>query len=217
MKILNLYAGIGGNRKLWGNDHEIAAVEMEEDIARVYKQNFPDDIVIISDAHQYLLDHAHEFDFIWSSPPCQTHSRMMKATRHKKNRFTDMSLYQEIIFLQHFYKGQWIVENVKPFYNTLIKPTAIIGRHYLWSNFKINYFEAPEQPKGFITKGTVKETQQLKDWLGIHYEGNIYYKNNHCPGQILRNCIHPETGLHIFNCMKGSAKESVKQNLLFNA
>jgi len=25
MKILNLYAGIGGNRKLWGNDHEITS------------------------------------------------------------------------------------------------------------------------------------------------------------------------------------------------
>lgn len=27
MKILNLYAGIGGNRKLWPDDHEITAVE----------------------------------------------------------------------------------------------------------------------------------------------------------------------------------------------
>ena len=28
MKILNLYAGIGGNRKLWGDEHEITAVEL---------------------------------------------------------------------------------------------------------------------------------------------------------------------------------------------
>lgn len=27
MKILNLYAGIGGNRKLWGDDHEVTVVE----------------------------------------------------------------------------------------------------------------------------------------------------------------------------------------------
>lgn len=26
MKILNLYAGIGGNRELWGNEHEITGV-----------------------------------------------------------------------------------------------------------------------------------------------------------------------------------------------
>lgn len=153
---------------------------MEEDIANVYKQNFPNDIVIVGDAHQYLLDHCHEFDFIWTSPPCQTHSRMMKATRHKKNRYTDMSLYQEILFLQHFYKGKWVVENVKPYYEPLIKPKAVIGRHYFWANFEIKNVVEPKQPKGFITKGTAAETQELKEWLGIHYEGNIYYKDNHC-------------------------------------
>ena len=32
MKILNLYCGIGGNRRLWGNDHEVTAVENNEKI-----------------------------------------------------------------------------------------------------------------------------------------------------------------------------------------
>lgn len=196
-RVLNLYAGLGGNRKKW-QGVDVTAVEMEEDIANVYKQNFPNDTVIIGDAHQYLLDHCHEFDFIWTSPPCQTHSRMMKATRHKKNRYTDMSLYQEILFLQHFYKGKWVVENVKPYYEPLIKPTAVIGRHYFWANFEIKNVVEPKQPKGFITKGTAAETQELKEWLGIHYEGNIYYKDNHCPDQVLRNCVHPDLGLAVF-------------------
>ena len=74
MKILNLYAGIGGNRKLWGNDHEITAVEYDNKIAAIYKDFFPNDNVIVGDAHQYLIDHYSEFDFIWSSPPCPTHS-----------------------------------------------------------------------------------------------------------------------------------------------
>lgn len=43
MKILNLYAGIGGNRKLWSDEHEITAVEYKQDIADVYKQLFPND------------------------------------------------------------------------------------------------------------------------------------------------------------------------------
>ena len=36
MKILNLYCGIGGNRKLWSGDHEITAVEIDENIAPDY-------------------------------------------------------------------------------------------------------------------------------------------------------------------------------------
>ena len=79
MKILNLYAGIGGNRKLWGNEHEITAVEINPQIAKIYQDFFPNDTVIVADAHQYLLEHYKEFDFIWSSPPCPTHSRIRKV------------------------------------------------------------------------------------------------------------------------------------------
>ena len=56
MKILNLYSGIGGNRKLWGNEHEITAVELDEDIAAIYKDFYPTDKVIVADAHEYLLN-----------------------------------------------------------------------------------------------------------------------------------------------------------------
>lgn len=196
MRVLNLYAGLGGNRKNW-QGVEVTAVEMEQDIADVYKAQFPNDTLVIGDAHQYLLNHFEEFDFIWTSPPCQTHSRMMKATRHKVRKYPDMALYQEIIFLKNFFKGLWVVENVKPYYDALVEPTAVLGRHYFWSNFPIGEFHL-DSPKGFITAGTVKETEMLKDWLGIHYEGNIYYKGNHCPGQVLRNCVHPDLGLHVF-------------------
>ena len=55
MKILNLYAGIGGNRKLWGNEHEITAVEYEPNIAAIYKDFFPGDEIVIADAHEFLL------------------------------------------------------------------------------------------------------------------------------------------------------------------
>lgn len=201
MKILNLYSGLGGNRKGFGSGHEVTAVELEEKIAQVYRDNFPDDEVIIGDAHEYLLENADRFDLVWSSPPCQTHSRMMKATRHKKKRYTDMTLYQEILFLQHFYKGKFVVENVKPYYEPLITPTARIGRHYFWSNFDID--ENYNQPnfKNFITAGKSSETEKMKEWLGIKYEGNIYYKSNHCPGQVLRNCVHPSMSEHIMNCL----------------
>ena len=73
MKILNLYAGIGGNRKLWGDEYEVTAVELEPEIAKAYQEFFPEDIVVVGDAHQYLIDNLSEFDFVWSSPPCPTH------------------------------------------------------------------------------------------------------------------------------------------------
>src|SRR6185503_4564267 len=122
LKVLNLYAGIGGNRKLW-EDVEVTAVELREDIAEVYKHYFPGDKLIIADAHQYLLDHYTEFDFIWSSPPCQTHSRA-RMWRFKNNnkvekKYPDMKLYQEILWLKHYFKGKWLVENVNPFYEPL--------------------------------------------------------------------------------------------------
>jgi DNA (cytosine-5)-methyltransferase 1 len=208
MKYLNVQAGLGGNIELIDDTvHEITNVEIEPSIADVLIRRKPRQKVIIGDANQYLLDHAEEFDFIWASPPCQTHSRMMKATRHKRKRFTDMTLYQYHIFLTHFFKGKWVIENVKPFYEPLIKPTAIIGRHYFWSNFPIDEDFEIDQPKGFITAGTVAETQKLKDWLGIQYEGNIYYKDNHCPGQVLRNCVHPQLGLYIFEQVQGIIRQ----------
>lgn len=69
MRILNLYAGIGGNRAQWGDEHDVTAVEFDPRIAAAYEKLWPNDTVIVGDAHQYLLDHHAEFDFIWSSPP----------------------------------------------------------------------------------------------------------------------------------------------------
>ena len=200
MRVLNLYAGLGGNRKLWENC-EVVAVESHERIAEVYQRLHPDDEVIVGDAHEYLRQNFREFDFIWSSPPCPTHSRMAKATRHKNRNYPDMSLYQEILFLQHFFKGQWVVENVKPFYDFLIEPTEIVGRHCFWGSGNFTAQDV-KRPENFINLANLKGKQALMDWLGIHYPENIYYKGNHCPAQILRNCVHPELGLQIFEQLR---------------
>ena len=175
MKILNLYAGIGGNRKIWGDEHEVTAVEINKDIAAIYQDFFPNDKVIVTDAHKYLLEHYKEFDFIWSSPPCQSHS----GTNHFLNaqgiiRYPDMELYQEIIFLRHFCKCKWIVENVIPYYNPLIKP-KIIGRHCFWSNFLISLIKQPKDSIGKMhgkrQKGhdkPIEERNAVNSKLGLH-------------------------------------------------
>ena len=151
LKVLNLYAGIGGNRKLWSRPHinqdiEVTAVEMNPEIAKIYSDFFPQDKMVVGNAHQYLLDHYKEFDFIWSSPPCPTHSRVRFMATKAENKYSihpsfakkyaDMGLYQEIIFLQSYFEGKFCVENVISYYNPLIKPQEMAD-HYWWANFNI--------------------------------------------------------------------------------
>jgi len=195
MKILNLYAGIGGNRKLWGNEHQITAVEYSEELADVYKGFYPKDEVIVGDAIQYLIKHWREFDFIWTSPPCQTHSRMRYLASKRGSydaKLPDLSLYEQIIFLQHFCKDKlWVVENVKPYYEPLIKPKVKLDRHLIWSNFDINFkeFSKPETKHNQVTGTT--------DRYGINLNG---IKLKQRKDQVIRNCVNPEMGEHILSC-----------------
>jgi DNA (cytosine-5)-methyltransferase 1 len=116
-RVLNLYACLGGNRLLW-EDCEVTAVELDPEAARLYQERFPNDKVIIADAHKFLLEHYKEFDFIWSSPPCPSHSRARYWNSSNYDTTTeaiypDMKLYEEILFLQHYYKtGKWVVEDL---------------------------------------------------------------------------------------------------------
>ncbi len=122
IKVCNLYAGIGGNRKLWDNC-DVTAVEHNPDVANVYRGFYPGDTVVVGDAHQYLLDHVNDFDFVWSSPCCQTHSDIRRCGAsggRYKLKYPDMGLYQEILFLQGFCKCKWVVENVVPYYTYTI-------------------------------------------------------------------------------------------------
>lgn len=183
MKILNLYAGKGGNRRLWGDEHEITAVEFDPKIAKMYQELYPNDKVVVADAHQYLLDYYSEFDFIWTSPPCQTHSRANYFINYiTDSRYPKMELWQEIIFLKSFFKGKFCVENVISYYEYFIPPTAEIGRHYLWSNFSIPKIELP---KGEV--GTM-----MKQYVGTS-------KHAHSKKLEDRNCVNAELGLHVLN------------------
>jgi len=141
LKILNLYAGIGGNRKLW-EDVEVTAVEYNPEIAAIYQEYFPNDTVVVADAHEYLLQHYKEFDFIWASPPCQTHSRVRHAGKDRfVPKFPDAKLWQEIIFLKHHAVCPYVIENVIPYYDVFLEPTIVMDRHLFWSNFKISKVE----------------------------------------------------------------------------
>jgi len=198
MKVLNLYAGIGGNRKLW-EDVEVTAVEIDPKIAAIYSDFFPDDKMVVGDAHQYLLDHFKEFDFIWSSPPCPTHSKLRTLMHgQKKNKqeykFPDMKLYEEIIFLDNWFDGLYCVENVISYYEPLIKP-QVLGRHYYWSNFIIRDKD--------VLSSRIKDNTGYKDLqnkLGFVLDKYDYPDKR----KLLRNCVEPNLGALILDCARGN-------------
>jgi len=193
MKVLNLYAGIGGNRKLW-EDVEVVSVESNPEIAIIYKDFYPKDNLVIGDAHEYLLKHFSEFDFIWSSPPCPTHSRVRIYSKNMKEGlidpvYPDMKLYEEIILLKHYFKGKYVVENVIGYYEPLIRPQEM-DRHYFWANFHISN-------RDFSTQDIVniKKDDEVFGFNISKY--NLSSDYNHV--KVLRNCVNPYLGLHIFN------------------
>ena len=201
MKVLNLYACLGGNRLLWDNC-EVTAVELDPELARMYQERFPNDTVIVTDAHQYLLDHYKEFDFIWSSPPCPTHSRARFA-RHESTtpEYPDMKLYQEIVFLESYFKGSYCVENVIPFYEPLI-PAKKRGRHLYWTNFNIPNILSDRKSNFMEGKDEVTK------WQEFHKIDLSSYKGEQRKDKIARNLVDYVAGKTIFDTMRGITEQT---------
>lgn len=210
MKILNLYAGIGGNRKLWGDEHEITAVEYKPEIAAIYKDLYPNDTVLVEDAHEFLLEHFMEYDFIWSSPPCQTHSKARFSagvgSGQVKPKYPDMKLYQEILLLSSESKvgrwaGRYCIENVIGYYTPLITPRSF-ARHYFWTNFFMPDFAYAEDTRG-----------HSENMAGISLKKGIDLSGYKHPDKhlLLRNCTEPELGKHILDwaCQKYEPQQTL--------
>ena len=215
-KILNLYACLGGNRYKWNEvkeDIEVTAVEWDEELARLYQERFPNDTVIVADAHQYLLDHYKDFDFIWSSPPCPTHSRFNLSMKTvQKMRYPNMELYQEIIFLDTFFDGKYCVENVIPYYEPLIAANKR-GRHLYWTNFNLpNDLNERKNPQ--LSRGLSKD---IVESLSKYHNYNFYkYKGKQDVRKIARNLVDYEAGKTIFETVLGiEIKSNVNQIKMF--
>ena len=210
MKILNLYSGLGGNRHLWGDEHKITAIEINPQISAIYKAKFPNDNVINTDAHFYLLEHYKEYDFIWSSPPCPTHSRARFARRETTlAKYPDLKLYEQILFLQTWFKGKFIVENVIPYYEPLITAKKR-GRHLYWSNF--NLPNNLRERKSSIMEGK----NEVERWCEFHEYDFKKYKGKQRTDKIARNLVDYQAGKTIFETMLGIIKkENINQTELF--
>ena len=212
-KILNLYACLGGNRYKWdevADNLEITAVELDPELARMYKERFPNDIVIVADAHQYLLDHYKEFDFIWSSPPCPTHSRARFARRNTTEaKFPDLKLYEEILFLENWFKGKYVVENVIPYYEPLIQANKR-GRHLYWTNFNIP--NDLRERKSSIMEGK----NEVERWCQFHDYDFRKYKGSQRTDKVARNLVDYEAGKTILETVLGIVNNNdTKQITMF--
>ena len=220
MRILNLYACLGGNRYKWDevdDNLEITAVELDPELARLYKERFPNDTVIVADAHQYLLDHYQEYGFIWSSPPCPTHSKARYwgfGVNGKNPIYPDMKLYEEILFLQHHFKGKYVVENVIPYYEPLI-PANKRGRHLYWTNINIpiNIRQREYRISGNKDNPNPNEFKNLCEFHQIDLSD---YKGTQRKDRIARNLVDYEAGRTILECaMDIIRKEDTSQLELF--
>jgi DNA (cytosine-5)-methyltransferase 1 len=216
IRILNLYACLGGNRYKWNEvaNIEVTAVELDPELAQMYQERFPNDKVIIADAHEYLIDHFKEFDFIWSSPPCPSHSRARywNASNYDTKTqpiYPDMTLYQEILFLQHYYKtGKWVVENVIPYYEPLIQAQKR-DRHLYWTNFNL-----PNRLSNRDISGVVSQAQQeLKQLCEIHEIDVSCYKGKQSLIKIARNLVDYEAGKTILETALGVMKNETKKQI----
>jgi DNA (cytosine-5)-methyltransferase 1 len=216
MKILNLYACLGGNRYKWNevkNDIKVTAIELDKEAANLYKKRFPNDNVIVTDAHDYLLKHYNEFDFIWSSPPCPSHSKA-RLPFVKNNKipavYPNMNLYEEIILLNNFFKGKFCIENVIPYYEPLIKAQKR-GRHLYWCNFNLPY----NLSNRHVTIGgdTKDEFNKLCNFHDFNFN---LYKGEQPKIKMARNLVDYEAGKTIFaTALNIIDKTNTKQFKLF--
>ncbi len=211
MKILNLYACLGGNRYKWedvakeaGIEIEVTAVELDTEAARLYQERFHNDIVIVADAHQYLLEHYQEFDFIWSSPPCPSHSKVRFTQKSRESfvpLYPDLKLYEEILFLDNFYKGKYVVENVIPYYEPLIQGQKR-GRHLYWTNFILP--NDIGERKVLIGRGT-NEVNKLCEFHDYDFR---QYKGEQRIDKMARNLVDYEAGKTILETALNIFKKS---------
>lgn len=191
MKILNLFASLGGNRYKWDSlgRFEITAVEKDPFLCDLYRDRFPADTVVNSDAYKFLLENYKKFDFVWASPPCPSHSRARFARKETTApTYPDFKLYELIYFLEKWFTGLYVVENVIPYYKPLL-PAKKIGRHLFWSNFKIPDLE--EHRPVISGPNEVSELSKFHDFDFKKYKGTQRID------KIARNLVPFKTGYHI--------------------
>jgi len=124
--------------------------------------------------------------------------------------FPDMKLYAEILFLDKWFKGKYVVENVIPYYEPLIAGKKR-GRHLYWTNF--NLPTNLNERKGGIMEGK----NEVDKWCEFHDYNFKKYKGTQRTDKIARNLVDYEVGKTILDVALGIYKQNnTSQSNLFD-
>ena len=119
-----------------------------------------------------------------------------------------MMLYQEIIFLQHYFEGKYCVENVIPYYEPLI-PARKRGRHLYWTNFNLPNNIAERSMTGVI--GVAND--ELNKLCEFHNIDVSSYKGEQRKTKIARNLVDFEVGKTILETALNVISSNKNQQL----
>ena len=121
-----------------------------------------------------------------------------------------MKLYQEIIFLDNFFNGKYVVENVIPYYKPLIEAKER-NRHLYWTNFNLpNIVSKSKNPDLSRTKNLISVLSEFHDYDFRQYKGEQRMN------KIARNLVDYEAGKTILETAIGIIKkQNVNQTELF--
>jgi len=194
---------------LWPSGHQITAVELDPSVAGAYAKMFPLDNVVKADAHSFLLNNFEDFDFIWSSPPCPTHSKAQILNCKGKGqspKYIDCQLWQEIILLKTFYRGVFAVENVVTYYEPLVKPSFKQGRHYYWTSSADKPAYKKEEHAVLRLRKSVNE---LIEQYGLPKSILEDVKDIR---RCLRRMLNPKQGLEVFAMLTGGKDGRVHES-----
>jgi len=224
IRILDLFCGVGGVARGFQNflldngiEFEYYAIDIDKRVLKAHKLLNPYSKTICRDAWSIDDKEFKEFDLIWASPPCETHSKSRFLNINAKPTKPDMRLYNLIERLWSL-NMPFIVENVEPYYRPPIKPIVKVGRHVLWSNlcikpFKLNlqnfmdvkddihklikYHEIPFELSIKLLKILKKKTRDaLRDM--VHWRIAYNIAKQVIP-QVIKGKLMPQTKLFVFS------------------
>lgn len=207
MKILSLFssAGIAETYIHYPGD-EWYAVEIELELARIYKDRFPGSYVTVGDAWN-CLDSIENYDLVIATPPCQSYTNAAGARRREPPDTRIIALLNALrrhgTYILENVNSTWLQENLPGWQQS--------GRHLIWTNVVLTYLPEPPYPENFcFIKGvparqrpglsiTESYIRDLQAWYGVSLNRRVYIRGNHDPGQVYREAMHPTLMKYIFD------------------